>query len=657
MKKSLLNSMLVAGMLAIGTSAWAQTDVTSEYLKNADFSGSTATDAEAIFGYGKDGQPYSLQDVDGWTKVVVQGDDSNADYPGSGMGAAVMAYGSSTILKGNNVSAPAAGPDGGTGNSLGFFAVWGCGGYYAQDVTLKPGEYTLTVPIYCQSGANATTSYTGFFPTEGTSYTVLTSTPVGEWSTQTVKFTVINETAGQIRLGYKSNGSGSPANPMIFIDGIKIEFAEADLLPFAKEDLQKEIEFATQLMDNVGEDSPSLAGTISFAEAMMQNATSVEQVNQLIDKLKEAEEAYRNEFMFPYQKYLLANIGTEKYWGVGNDWGTRASLVPHPEYLKLVPQPDGKYHLESQVNNGGTSYYFNGEYMDNDRPIQLLVKKFGNEPLGENEFDGSPVWAYTISNNDGNYYGYDGESTVMGKNVDPENEDGNGLWIIASLNDAKNALSLATKDEPADATFLVEDHDFGRNNRYSNRWTYTSETSDGKTNFNISGGNNTNNCAESYHAKFSISQTLADAPAGDYELFAQGFYRVDEVEGQPTADLPVFFANDVTATFPEKTGEENNMNDASVSFSAGDYTIEPIKFTVTEAGNLTIGARLEQSTNLWCIFDNFVLYYYGPGVDTGISAMKAEQPKDNTIYNLQGQRVQNAQKGLYIKNGKKVVLK
>ena len=37
--------------------------------------------------------------------------------------------------------------------------------------------------------------------------------------------------------------------------------------------------------------------------------------------------------------------------------------------------------------------------------------------------------------------------------------------------------------------------------------------------------------------------------------------------------------------------------------------------------------------------------------------MKAEKLNNTTIYNLNGQRVQNAQKGLYIINGRKVVIK
>ncbi len=662
MRNTLLKSVLAGGLLTLSMGALAQTDVTSQHLQNADFSASTPITAEKIYGYGKDGSPYGLQDVEEWTTVVVQFDANNPDYPNSGMGGGVVAYGSPTLLQGSGVAAPAQGPDGGEGNCLGFFGVWGCGGYYAQDVTLSAGEYTITVPIYSQSGTNATTSYTGFFPAGSeTGYTVATNPAPGAWAQQTVSFSLTAETAGQIRLGYKSNGSGSGANPMIFIDGIKIEYTEVDMLPAAKEELQAEIAAAEALLadyEGYTEGIDEFTAAIGNAKLILDNATTVEQVVAAVEALKAAEKAFLDANMFSYQKYIIQNIVSEKYWGAANNWGTRASLVNDAEYVMLVPLPDGKYHLESQVSNGGTSYYFNGDYMDNGSPVKLTIKRAGLLGYADDE-ETIPVYAYTIAN-DGKYYGWDGESTVLGKNLAAD--DDNALWIIASLDEATAALSEATSEDPMDATFLIEDHNFGRNNRNHDKWTYTSQKADGTANFNISGGEDGtgsigNNCAESFHAKFEISQTLANAPAGDYELTAQGFYREDEVEGESTIDLPVFFANDATATFPVLDGEENSMSTAATSFLAGSYTIEPIRFTVTEAGKLTIGARLVESTNLWCIFDNFTLMYFGPGETVGITTLKAEKASDNAIYNMQGQRVEKAAKGIYIQNGKKMLVK
>ena len=318
----------------------------------------------------------------------------------------------------------------------------------------------------------------------------------------------------------------------------------------------------------------------------------------------------------PYQKYIIGNYTSEKFLGAGNGWGTQASLVAHPEYVKLdYNEADGTYKLESQVSNGGNKYYFNGDYMDSNAPVSLTLKKI-EEPLGyQDEEETKPIFGYTISDGD-NYYGWDGTSTVLGKNLSATDE--NAIWLIMPLDEAKAGLVNATLEEPLDATMLIEDHDFGRNNRYQDKWTMVA------SNQNLSGGEDKNgtignNCAESWHSTFTLSQTLADAPAGIYALTAQGFYGQD---GSDNEHLPVFYANDATQTFPLKTGSEASMTAASQSFSAGMYTIEPLVFEVKDGETLTIGAKLEGNTALWCIWDNFTLTYYGK--NTTIEDVKAE---------------------------------
>lgn len=50
-------------------------------------------------------------------------------------------------------------------------------------------------------------------------------------------------------------------------------------------------------------------------------------------------------------------------------------------------------------------------------------------------------------------------------------------------------------------------------------------------------------------------------------------------------------------------------------------------------------------------------FYLDFNVETAVSSVKADELKDATIYNLAGQRVSKAQKGVYIINGKKVAVK
>ena len=300
---------------------------------------------------------------------------------------------------------------------------------------------------------------------------------------------------------------------------------------------------------------------------------------------------------FDYQEYLLYNVGAGLYLGAGNNWGTQASLLEHAEYVRLEPQDgDNVYYLETQVNNGGAQYFLgtNG-YMDsNAAPFTFQKLRNGN---------------YTIISPEGGFIGYDG-STILSMYL--EEADVNAQWTIIKLADAKAALSAATETQPMDATFLINDPNFGRNNRNKGFWNMDA------INQNLGGGDAENYCAESWHSDFILSQVLTDIPNGLYALTAQGFYRQD---GDNETNLPVFYANEATATFPVLTGMENSMSDASNSFSQGLYTIEPI-YVYVDGGELAIGAKLEGNTTLWCVWDNFTLTYFGPDAEPVIPIVK-----------------------------------
>lgn len=570
----------------------APADVTSQYLKNADFAASTALDAEAIYGYGKDGSPYGLTDVEEWTKVVVREDpNESANYPASGMGAGVVAYGSATILKGNSKAAPEAGPNGEAGNALAFFGVWGCGGYYAQDVKLPAGEYTITVPIFSQSGTNGTTSYTGFFVNgSDKSYTVATNPEPGAWAIQTVKFVLTAETAGQIRLGYVSEGSGSGANPMIFIDGIRLQYSEVDAATIAKVDLESEIATAEALISKFENGKAELESAITTAKTVLATATKADELSEAIDALKTAELTFKAANKpVPEGTYFVKSASKEGsyYMAAGHSWGTQAIVNNDGLDLTLLYDiPSGKYTIDTQVFNG-TSKHFLGSnlYMDSD-PYGWTIEATANN-------------TFTIGDGE-KYISIDAEDNLVLSETPAE-------WTLLTIDTFVKALEEASAENPVDATFLVKGANFNRNDGRNSTWETWSQNAEENTNFNISGGNNLNNNAESYHAKFYLTQTIEGVPNGVYEMTAQGYYRQD---GDDTENLPYFFINDAKVTFPEKTGAENSMSDASVSFTDGLYTIEPVKVVVTD-GKITLGAKNDENLNLWVIWDNFRLTYYG----------------------------------------------
>ena len=315
-------------------------------------------------------------------------------------------------------------------------------------------------------------------------------------------------------------------------------------------------------------------------------------------------------------KYYLVNVESERYWGAGNNWGTQASLLEHPDYVTLIPNEDGTYKMESQVSNGGTQYYFNGSFMDNGSPVNLVIKNSGYLIGYLDDEETEPVYGVTIANAaDGKYYGYDGNSTVLAAGV----EGDGAYWFIASEDEMHASLLNATVYDPVDATFLITDHTFGRNHRYVSAWTNEGGAA-------LTGGNSNKHDAEKYHGTYNVYQTLT-VPAGVYTFDAQGFYRQD---GTDNENLPVFYANDVTTLIPLRTGTENSMADACNAFEAGKYKAETIIVNVEDegegTGTLTVGTRLENNTTLWCIWDNFVLHYYG--ADATIDEVAAQANVD-----------------------------
>ena len=419
-----LKQLLAAALLFCTAGASAQTDVTSTYLTNADFSESTALTSDFLYGYGKDGAPYGFQDIDGWTPFILKS-VSDEGFEGSAIAGGVFSYGSATALKGNNKPAPATNPAGeAAGNCFGFFSVWGCGGYYYQDVTLPAGNYTLTFPMYNQSGTQANTSYTGFFPTEGTAYTVAVNPAAGKWVDQSVSFQLTEETAGQIRIGYQSTGNGSGANPMLFIDCVKI-LGVTDL------EMAQGQALAT-LPASAGDDFFTMGQTtIDEFTQRIKAATTVEAVNAIKDEITAWEAPALS------GEWNIKNATAAGYLGVD---GESVKLVEAPIAITFEKADNGFYIKagEAYINmKGGNTWSMSAS----DTP--------------------STAWTFALTDGKYTISGPNGmigtDQTAIGSicygNKKVEN---NGTWTIseavgedeAELIAAKNALQAALDAAP-----------------------------------------------------------------------------------------------------------------------------------------------------------------------------------------------------------------
>ena len=386
-------------------------------------------------------------------------------------------------------------------------------------------------------------------------------------------------------------------------------------------------------------------------------ATTAAEVVALNKELEAALAAYVEKIEYAASvdsgNYILQNVGSGKFFGAANSWGTRSSLVKHGEAVALAKLEDGTYTLESRYNNGGEQYYLGANYfVDNGTPMPLTIT-----PV-----TGGFFTIQATGDAGTGFLGFDGTSTEVVGNLTDKNSK-NAQWIITSVEELTAGLAEAGVENPLDATFLMKDPNFSRNHRDADAWIW--ET----TNHNISGANE-NFCAESWQAAFTLTQEVA-VPNGVYRIDAQAAL-TDYTNAYDGTDYPVVFANGETSKFidMEESDRATSMSQLSNSFSAGKYQVLPIVIKVTD-GKISLGTRGTR-TDTWCIWDNFELTYFGDvaledvktavlgnvgGEATGINDLNAAE-QNVVIYNLNGVRVKNMnQKGIYIVNGKKVTVK
>ena len=295
------------------------------------------------------------------------------------------------------------------------------------------------------------------------------------------------------------------------------------------------------------------------------------------------------------------NETTGQFLSAGHTWGTHATVDNYGQEITATVS-EGIYSLKTQQYNK----YVGGLYMDSGSANEWVFRETS-----------SGSGKYYMTQDGINYLTSNGAGAELVNVTSPTDAS---IWTIVSKADRKTALSSATVDSPIDATFLLQDPNFGRNNVAYSNWTWTFPDGENKNN----AGKNENFVVECYHKQFTFKTTLAagTAPAGVYGVTAQGFYRQD---GGDNDHLPVFYVNSEEQTFPARTGSEGSMEAASESFSAGSYTIDPIYIRIENEDAFEVGAKLADNTNLWCIWDNFQLKYYG---DVTVATVKMKASVD-----------------------------
>ena len=455
-------------------------------------------------------------------------------------------------------------------------------------------------------------------------------------------------TTGTIKLGLAKAKAGTNWHTMqikqlTWFATAKEVFAEL------QKDLKAALEEANALYndDSKTEGKDALKGYIDMAKAAVDSKYfTIKQVEDILKDLKQGMANFKkaNWYIgFGAGEYYIIDAESGLMMAAGHDYGTRGIVNEMGLDLMLTPHAESRtVSIDSRVSNGGDSHFLGVNlYMDSSEWGWAL------------EYQGFGF--YILDPDGGKYINIDSDNNLVLSDTPREfiivTKDGVVAQRLGELADA-------TAENPVDATFLLQNPNFNRNDQRVSAWTISEDC----TNSNLNGGNQVNNCAESFHSTFTIMQTVSGAPAGFYQMTAQGFYRQDEYEGEEAPAAPMFFANGINGNVPEMgelpdhSGDNRNgMDDASVEFTNGNYTINPITFEVKDDGMMYVGVTASTNTQ-WVIWDNFQLKYFGKNDPTvGIQSVATESAKKSEVYNLAGQRVMSAQKGLYIINGKKVV--
>lgn len=395
--------------------------------------------------------------------------------------------------------------------------------------------------------------------------------------------------------------------------------------------------------------------------------------------------------------YYLYNIGQKQFLCGGSDWGAHAALgFPGVEITLEADEAeaaDNKFHIDTHLVNGPEQHYLGYRgYMDSGKAgAWQFVPVEGKENvynIVQADYPDVHVAWNPYASVDG---GHGDETTVGTECRNLQADDLNAQWKLVTRAEREALLNNASINNPVDATIFIQSPNFNQREKAGDFWQFANSSIWGY------GDNHNDFVAESWNtADCDISQSVANLPQGVYVASVQGYYRNGSHEAQPNiellqnSDLYAGTNLDDTALLPNITAESGmapgegrdaisedgettyhypyNAEQATVFFRYGLYrTHLTILKDYADDLPLGVGKTVKGEDEDWVVVDNFRLTYYGNNttveevektLTTGIEDVTETKVSDNRIYNLQGVQVQNASKpGLYIKNGKKFVVK
>ncbi len=468
----------------------------------------------------------------------------------------------------------------------------------------------------------------------------------------------------------------------------------------ALENLQSAYEKAKAINISVLENTVPLAKaegvSTTAAEDFMENGTSVDVLNNMVYALRAARKLNAATTIDPTAiegsepangEFYLLNVGTGLFLNTTADWGTHVSIDNPGMLINLVQDEFGKDGLPAfKISGNGwdgfnwTEEYWdkNGEHKSAFRPVAGKDKVYY-----WNVFDNFD-WHFVYDVNDGECDGGTKYWNAVQKrqwNPNDYADNENAQWKLVTKDQLLAALAKATQEKPMDATFMIENPNFTKfgGKDVKRGWEGAGDVK--------SADRDAFYVIEFWQKSINMKQTIEGLPAGLYQVSVNGFYRdgttVSETQRANNDEILSQMAflvasngegESVSTALPNVSSEAGNMPgvgdvinglelanwpwQANEYFQTGLYKTTTKVIEVGKDGKLTIGIEkenAEEPADNWVVIDNFRLTYLGESNTTAISSMETQQNEQPAIYNMQGMRMQQATKGLYIIGGKKVV--
>ncbi len=459
----------------------------------------------------------------------------------------------------------------------------------------------------------------------------------------------------------------------------------------------------------VDDNKPAIEASTSLSD--MDNALNQLRIARKIAKADKQADVFAGNAPEDQLYYYIYNVGLKRFLCGGGDWGAHAYVgFPGVEVTliesEFIPEEGDGYsgfQIDTHLNNGGDSEFLNyGGYMDTpQRDLWQFLPVEGKPGV------------YNIARANGETNGA-GQRMLLGYrpgtygNIDTDmygESDPNNQWKLVTAYDRDELLKTATNDNPQDASYKISCPNF---NQREDASAWIRETENGT----IYGrdGNNPDFAFECWNDNpFTLKQMIYDLEPGWYVLSCNGYYREGNHQNQVyvvgnggEAIRPATLFGDfeetellnITAEVNKAPGlgerrrvslftneEEESWADFADDgeFYVGEFPMwiyqacnyfqtglykNQLLVQVDNSGELEIGVSKDNdSPEDWVVVDNFRLTYFGtqkPDM-TAIENVRdevANAKAESLTYNLQGMQVKGQlQRGLYIKDGKKVIVK